>query len=127
MALFYYLFRLYSICANISTAKIYNIYVNRLCAVYICASRCRRYNKIEKEGDFVVVSKAQQKAVNGYISRNYDRINLTVPKGQKVAIEAHAKGKGLSTNALLNELLRADMGVSESDWKAKNAADPLEE
>jgi len=77
----------------------------------------------------VTVSKAQQKAVNGYISRNYDRINLTVPKGQKVAIDAHARSKGLSINALLNELLRTDMGVSEEDWKAKNIADadPLEE
>lgn len=75
----------------------------------------------------MTVSKAQQKAVNGYISRNYDRINLTIPKGQKAAIDAHAKGKGLSTNALLNELLRADMGISEADWKAKPASDPLEE
>lgn len=75
----------------------------------------------------MTVSKAQQKAVNGYISRNYDRINLTVPKGQKTAIEAHAKEKGLSTNALLNELLRTDMGVSEADWKTKNAGDQAEE
>lgn len=75
----------------------------------------------------MTVSKAQQKAVNGYISRNYDRINLTVPKGQKAAIDAHAKSKGLSTNALLNELLRADMGVSEADWKAKSVADTKEE
>ena len=28
------------------------------------------------------ISKAQQKAVNKYISNNYDRINLTVPKGK---------------------------------------------
>ena len=75
----------------------------------------------------MTVSKAQQKAVNGYISRNYDRINLTVPKGQKAAIDAHAKSKGLSTNALLNELLLADMGVSEADWKAKSVADANEE
>ena len=81
---------------------------------------------MEKERDSMTVSKAQQKAVNGYISRNYDRINLTVPKGQKAAIDAHAKSKGLSTNALLNELLRADMGVSEADWKAKSA-EALEE
>ena len=77
----------------------------------------------------MTVSKAQQKAVNGYISRNYDGISLTVPKGQKAAIDALARSKGLSINALLNELLRTDMGVSEEDWKAKNIADadPLEE
>jgi hypothetical protein len=75
----------------------------------------------------MAVSKAQQKAVNGYISRNYDRINLTVPKGQKAAVDAHAKSKGMSTNALLNDLLRADMGVSEEDWKAKSAGEGAEE
>ena len=75
----------------------------------------------------MAVSKAQQKAVNGYISRNYDRINLTVPKGQKAAVDAHAKSKGLSTNALLNELLRADMGISEDEWKSKNIEDSDEE
>lgn len=69
------------------------------------------------------VSKAQQKAVNGYISRNYDRINLTIPKGQKAAVDAHAKSKGLSTNALVNKLLRADMGLSAEEWKAKEQPD----
>ena len=68
----------------------------------------------------MTVSKAQQKAVNGYISRNYDRINLTIPKGQKEAVDAHAKSKGLSTNGLVNELLRIDMGISAAEWKAKS-------
>lgn len=67
----------------------------------------------------MAVSKAQQKAVNGYIARNYDRINLTVPKGQKAAVDAHAKSKGMSTNALLNELLRAELGVSGDDWRSR--------
>lgn len=70
----------------------------------------------------MTVSKAQQKAVNGYISRNYDRINLTIPKGQKEAVDAHAKSKGLSTNGLVNELLRIDMGISAAEWKAKSVS-----
>ena len=65
----------------------------------------------------MTVSKAQQKAVNGYISRNYDRINLTIPKGRKQAVEAHASSKGQSVNGLVNALLRADMGLSEGEWK----------
>ena len=65
----------------------------------------------------MTVSKAQQKAVNGYISRNYDRINLTIPKGQKQAVEAHASSKGQSVNGLVNALLRADMGLTEDEWK----------
>ena len=36
------------------------------------------------------VSKAQQKAVHKYVKNNYDRIELTVPKGHKAEIKAHA-------------------------------------
>lgn len=42
----------------------------------------------------------------------YDRISVTIPKGQKQAVEAHAKSKGESVNGLINTLLRADMGLS---------------
>ena len=48
------------------------------------------------------ISKAQQKAVNKYISNNYDRINLTVPKGKKTDIskkkEERIFGKRISKN-----------------------------
>lgn len=47
----------------------------------------------------------------------YDRLNIVIPKGLKGAVEAHAKRKGESVNGLVNELLRADMGLSESEWK----------
>lgn len=67
------------------------------------------------------VSKAQQKAVNGYISRNYDRINLTVPKGRKADIDAHAKRMGTSTAGLLNDLLMRELGMTEEEWKTKDA------
>lgn len=63
------------------------------------------------------VSKAQQKAVNGYISRNYDRINLTIPKGRKADVEAHAKALGESVNGLLNNYLRSILNMSEEEWK----------
>ena len=65
----------------------------------------------------MATTKAQQKAVNKYIKANYERLNITIPKGQKRAVEAHAKGKGESVNRLVNGLLRADMGLSESEWK----------
>jgi len=54
-----------------------------------------------------------------FVENNYDRISVTIPKGQKQAVEAHAKRKGTSVNGLINDLLRADMGVSEGEWKAK--------
>ena len=46
-------------------------------------------------------SKAQQKATNKYISKAYDRINLTVPKGQKDTIQSHAEAHGESVNGFI--------------------------
>ena len=41
----------------------------------------------------MATSKAQQKAQNKWIAKAYDRINLTVPKGQKDLIQAHAEAQ----------------------------------
>lgn len=49
----------------------------------------------------------------------YDRLNIVIPKGRKQAVEAHARNKGQTVNGLVNELLRGEMGLSESGWKAK--------
>lgn len=43
---------------------------------------------------------------NNYIAANYDRINLTVPKGTKALIEERAKSEGKSTNGFIGELIR---------------------
>ncbi len=51
------------------------------------------------------VSKAQQKAVNKYMAANYDRINLTVPKGKKDTIQAHAEAQGESVNGFINRAI----------------------
>lgn len=50
---------------------------------------------------------------NQYIAEKYDRINLTVPKGDKAKIDAFAKKQGKSINGYLNELIRKDMGIQE--------------
>ena len=42
----------------------------------------------------MATTKAQQKAVNKYMASNYDRINLTVPKGAKETIKSHAESRG---------------------------------
>ncbi len=47
------------------------------------------------------VSKAQQKAVNKYVKKNYDRINVTFPKGQKEILREHAKNQNESVNAFI--------------------------
>ena len=46
----------------------------------------------------------------------YDRLAITVPKGQKQAIDTHAKAKGESVNGLVNALLRIDMGLTIEEW-----------
>lgn len=61
-------------------------------------------------------SKAQQKAVNKYIRGNYDRLNVTVPKGQKATIEAAASAAGESVNMYTQKALMARMGIK--DWPA---------
>ena len=52
-----------------------------------------------------------------FSEKNYDRLAITIPKGQKQAVEAHASSKGQSVNGLVNALLRADMGLTEDEWK----------
>lgn len=55
------------------------------------------------------VSKAQQKAVNKYMAANYDRINLTVPKGKKETIQSHAEAQGQSVNGFINRAIDHEM------------------
>lgn len=42
----------------------------------------------------MAVSKAQQAATNKWITKAYDRINLTVQKGDKARIKSHAETVG---------------------------------
>lgn len=55
------------------------------------------------------VSKAQQKATNKYISKAYDRINLTLPKGRKDIIQSHAETLGESVNGFINRAINETM------------------
>ena len=54
-------------------------------------------------------TKAQQKAVNKYMAANYDRVNLTMPKGEKAEIQAAAAAAGESTNYYILGAVRARM------------------
>ena len=63
----------------------------------------------QKEGDNLTVSKAQQKAVNKYIAEKLDRVNLTMPKGQKEIVKAHADTHGESLNAFINRAIKEAM------------------
>lgn len=69
----------------------------------------------------MAVSKAQQKAVHKYIKANYDRMELTVPKGQKEAIKAHAVARGESVNAFIGRAIQETMKRDKAATEAKSA------
>lgn len=60
----------------------------------------------------MATSKAQQNATNKWIAKAYDRINLTVPKGRKEIIQAHAEANGESVNGFINRAIGEAMGES---------------
>ena len=51
------------------------------------------------------MGKASTRAQNKYIAKAYDRINLTVPKGKKETIQAHAAAQGESVNGFINRAI----------------------
>lgn len=53
--------------------------------------------------------KRKAKWQNDYISRAYDRINLTIPKGKKENIKAHAEKTGESVNAFIGRAIAETM------------------
>ena len=46
---------------------------------------------------------------NRFIAQSYDRINLTVPKGNKGRIKAYAEKNGESINGYINRLIDSDL------------------
>ena len=46
---------------------------------------------------------------NERIAKNYDRINLTVPKGKKAAIQECAKANNMSVNRLIWSLIDKEL------------------
>lgn len=56
---------------------------------------------------------------NSFNAKAYDRINLTVPKGEKDKIKAHAESMGESVNGFI---ARAIAEAMEADKKRQNEA-----
>ena len=54
---------------------------------------------------YIQGKKAQQRAVHKYVKNNYDRIELTVKKGQKDIIKAHATARGESLNGFIGRAI----------------------
>ena len=66
------------------------------------------------------VSKSQQKAVHKYVKANYDRMEVTVPKGRKDEIKAHAEAQGESVNGFINRAI--DNQISQDRRKTPSEA-----
>ena len=54
-------------------------------------------------------SKAHMKATNKWMAKAYDRVNLTMPKGKKEIIQAHAEAIGTSVNGFINRAIDETM------------------
>ena len=61
------------------------------------------------------ISKAQQKATAKYVRQNYDRIEVTVPKGDKEVLQAHAQAQGESLNKFINRAITEQMVRDTAD------------
>lgn len=57
----------------------------------------------------MAVPKANQRAVNKYVKANYDRINVTMPKGEKEVIQGCAAAHGESVNGFIMQAVRERM------------------
>lgn len=57
----------------------------------------------------MATTKAGQQAVNRYIAKAYDRVNLTIPKGEKETIKAFAEAHGESVNAFILRAVKEAM------------------
>lgn len=75
------------------------------------------------------VPKANQRAVNKYVKNNYDRINVTMPKGKKDIIQAHSEANGESVNGFINraiqEAIERDAGGPQEAGAVSLAPDTL--
>ena len=69
------------------------------------------------------MGKTSSTVKNRYNQKTYDRVEIVIRKGRKADITAHAQSKGLSVNGLVGELLRADLNMTEEEWRRKPDAE----
>lgn len=60
------------------------------------------------------------KATNKWMAKAYDRVNLTMPKGKKEIVQAHAEDIGTSVNGFINRAIDEAMA---RDKRAQAAPD----
>lgn len=60
---------------------------------------------------------ARTRANNKWNAKAYDRINLTVPKGQKETIKAYAESRGESMNGFICKAIEQAMEKEKENGK----------
>ena len=68
-----------------------------------------------------ITTAAQQRAVHKYVKNNYDRLELSVPKGEKEEIQQAAKQARQSVNTYVYEAVKRRM---EQEQATVETADP---
>ena len=84
-----------------------------LCRMYIAPDMILGYNI--SGGDYMPVSKANQRAVAKYMKANYDDIKVRTPKGKRKLIQEHAKSHGESANEFINRAIDETMERDEGN------------
>ena len=57
----------------------------------------------------IYMGKPSTAAQNRYIAKAYDRVNLTLPKGRKEEVKAHAEQRGESLNGFIQRAIDETM------------------
>jgi len=108
-----------------------------LLVLHIAGNRLLGYNKVTmreglskigrppKGGKIMPVSKANQRAVNKYKKNNYDRIEITVPKGQRVVFQTHAASRGESVNGFITRAIQEAIARDTAGTASEAAGTPL--
>ena len=101
-----------------------NVLHNMIGKIVHCAYLCHYaylvyFQQKQKGAVQMPASKADQRAVNKYVKNHYDRITVTVPKGRRAEIQAHAESMEESTNGFIT---RAIQETIERDQEEKQDA-----
>lgn len=71
--------------------------------------------------------KTSAKSKNTWISKTYDRINLTVAKGKKDTIQTHAEAQGESVNGFINRAIDETMERDGAGGPQEALGEPVDE
>lgn len=66
--------------------------------------------------------KASAASKNKWAAKAYDRINLTVPKGRKAEVQAHAEARSESVNGFINRAIDETMERDNADPRGSSGS-----